>query len=76
MCFIGTNDKQKGIFISSTKLAFFLIFYFFPFYLYILVFRDMVFLCDRPCCPETHFIDQTVLDLNEIPLPLPPESWD
>jgi hypothetical protein len=32
------------------------------------------FLCMK--CPETLFVDQTVLELTEIHLPLPPEFWD
>jgi hypothetical protein len=38
--------------------------------------QDRVSLCNSPGCPGTCYVDQTGLELTEIPLPLPPECWD
>jgi hypothetical protein len=41
----------------------------------VLVFQDMVFLYSSGC-PEICSVDQAVLDLTEMGLPLCPLSWD
>ena len=45
-------------------------------YLFILVFRDKVCLCNSPSSPGTHSVGQAGLILTEIHLPLPSKCWD
>ena len=42
---------------------------------FVLFFSHTRFLCN-PSCPGTHSVDQAILKLTEIHLPLPPECWD
>jgi hypothetical protein len=39
------------------------------------VFKDRISLCS-PDYPRTNSVDQVVLELTEIRLPLPPKCWD
>lgn len=41
--------------------------------------NNFLALCYYCCCsgfPGTHYVDETDLQLREVPLPLPPECWD
>lgn len=49
--------------------------FFFPFLFFIYFIFYRISLCS-PGWPETHYIDQAVLKLMELCLPLPAEHWD
>ena len=40
------------------------------------LFWSRVSLCNSPSCPRTCSVEQAVLELSEILLPLPPKCWD
>ena len=57
----------KSLLSESTCFGHLFIYYLFP---------DKVSLCNNPDCPGSCFVDQAGHILTEIPLPLPPKSWD